>query len=73
MAAKKKTNPAPKTTAKGTRRAASAAAKGAGRKAESAAKDKKVSALDAELRAVREERARTEDAWLVLADRVGDA
>jgi len=33
----------------------------------------KVSALDAELRAVREQRVRTEDAWLVLADRVGDA
>jgi HB1, ASXL, restriction endonuclease HTH domain len=56
MAAKKKTNPAPKTTAKGARRAASAAAKGAGRKAEPAAKAKKVSALDAAARVLQEEK-----------------
>jgi len=56
MAAKKKTNPAPKTAAKGTRNAANAAAKGAGRKAEPAAKEKKVSALDAAARVLQEER-----------------
>jgi hypothetical protein len=32
----------------------------------------KVTALDAELRAVRVEKARAEDAWLVLADQVGE-
>jgi hypothetical protein len=55
MAAKKKTNPAPKITAKGTRSAAGAAAKGAGRKAPPEGKVKKVSALDAAARVLQEE------------------
>jgi ABC transport system ATP-binding/permease protein len=32
----------------------------------------KVTTLDAELREVQAERARTEDAWITLADRVGN-
>jgi HB1, ASXL, restriction endonuclease HTH domain len=55
MAAKKKTNPAPKTTAKGTRSAAGAASKGTSRKAQAEAKTKKVSALDAAARVLQEE------------------
>ena len=55
MAAKKKTNPAPKTTAKGTRSAVTAAVKGAGRKAQPEGKVKKVSALDAAARVLQEE------------------
>jgi HB1, ASXL, restriction endonuclease HTH domain len=54
MAAKKQTNQAPKTATR-TRSATSAAAKGAGRKAEPAAKAKKVSALDAAARVLKEE------------------
>ena len=54
MAAKKKTNSAPKTRAKGTRSAASAAAKGASDKAQRVAKAKKVSALDAAARVLEE-------------------
>jgi HB1, ASXL, restriction endonuclease HTH domain len=55
MAAKKKTNTTPKTTAKGSRSAANAAAKGAGRKAQSEATTKKVSALDAAVLVLQEE------------------
>jgi hypothetical protein len=54
MAAKKKTNPSPKITAKGTRSAAGAATKGAGRKASPEGKVKKASALDAAARLLQE-------------------
>jgi hypothetical protein len=56
MAAKKKTNAAPKTTARGTRSAAGTSAKNAGGKAPPERKAKKVSALDAAARVLQDER-----------------